>query len=149
MHVCERARMGWWMGGRVSVCIGSLRFVLLFCIPSLDYLCFYECKCVCVCVCACVCVRVHVCARASVSLFVVIAAPLTHFCHTMGRMTMKSTCSVLSHARPLAHALALNTHLMICTVCFACALRCAHFFVCSLAHSLAPKLMGKGFLSVN
>ena len=77
-----------------------------------------ECKCVCVgvcvraCVCACMCVRMYVRARASVSLFVVIAAPLTHFSHTMGRMTMKSTCSVLSHARPLARALALNTHLL-------------------------------------
>ena len=63
------------------------------------YVCVNECKCVCV----WVCVRACMC---------VMAAPLTHFGHTMGRMTMKSTCSVLSHARPLARALALNTHLL-------------------------------------
>ena len=106
--------------------------------------CAFMCACVCVCMCVCVC------ARPSVSLSVIIAAPLTRFSHTMGRMTIKSTRSVLGHS--LVHSL-IHSHPTLIrsfrTVRFACALRCVHFFVRSLAHSLAPELMGKGFLSVN
>ena len=68
---------------------------------------------------------------------VTIAVPLTRFNHTMGRMTIKSTRSVLGHS--LVRSLIPSHPTLIRslrTVCFACALRCAHSFVRSLNHIL-------------
>ena len=74
------------------------------------------------CLCVCVCARV--------SLAVVIAAQLTRFGRTMGRMTMKSTHIVLGHSlvRSLVHS-----HR---TARFTRAFRCAHSFVRSFARPL-------------
>ena len=61
-------------------------------------------------------------------------------CHqsTVGRMTIKSTHRVLGHSLLRSYSLAPHTHSLS-----------LHSFICSLVHSLAPELMGKGFLSMN
>ena len=67
----------------------------------------HNCGCGCVCVCACV------------LLFFVIAAPLIRFGRTMGRMTMKSTHTVLGHSLLCSYSLAPHTHLLSphCSLC--------------------------------
>ena len=77
------------------------------------------------------------------SLSVVIAAPLTRFSRTMGKMTIKSTHRVLGHSLVRSHIR------FLCTARFARALSCAHLFARSPTHSLAPELMGKRFLFKN
>ena len=99
----------------------------------------------CLCVCACACV----------SLSVVIAAQLTRFGRTMGRMTKKSTHIVLGHSlvRSLVHShrtlirLLRNARLKVALLALSAAL--IHSCARSLAHSLAPKFMGKRFLFMN
>ena len=60
------------------------------------------------------------------------------------------THRILDHSliRSLVHSHRTFIHFLR-TARFAPALRCAHSFICSLAHSLAPELMEKRFLSMN
>ena len=63
-------------------------------------------------------------------------------------MTLKSTHRVLGHSlvRSLVHRTFIRC---LRTTRFRFRFRCAHSFVRSLAHSLAPEPMGKRFLSLN
>ena len=66
---------------------------------------------------------------------------------TVSKMTMKLMHRVLGHS--LVHSLVHLHCLLNCflrSACFALTLHCAHSFVRSLAHSLAPALIGKRFL---
>ena len=92
-----------------------------------------------------VCVRVYVRARlcvcACVLLSFVIAAPLTRFGRTMGRMTIKSTRRVLVHSLVCSLVHSCRTLIrFLRTACFARALHCAHSF----AH-LLPSSWERGF----
>ena len=88
------------------------------------------------------------CVCACVPLSIVIAASLTRFGRTMGRMTMKSTQSTGPSTRPLACSLAPHTHSL--SPHYSLRSRAPlRSLVSSLAHPLARELIGKRFLSKN
>ena len=75
---------------------------LYMCVSMYVHACVYGVS-VCVCVCVCLCARVCVCVHACVSLSVIIAAPLTRFGRTMGRMhcdlePLEMSTLVMSHS---------------------------------------------------